>query len=226
MLKKQSFYVVLAVVVGMAFVAIIAHATSTISTNVSADVTRATGDLHSFQSLSGDLTLEGAAGGTGAFQAGVMGHLHGDSLTNSNGMHAGVIGGYSVTTSDASPLPKAGVVGDIGIDGPTTVPDGAFMAVIDGDSGVVTGNAAYGVQYLNSTAGSHFNYGLDLSHAAAGYAAVTFGVADIRLSSGITISSGASLPATCVKGSLFETTGDTKTHTCTATDTWSAGTVL
>lgn len=161
------------------------------------DVTRATGATGSYQPVAGDLTYEGAAGGTDFWHAGVMGHFHGDDLTNTtSAIHAGIIGAYSVTTGDDLTGPRAGVVGTIGHDGASTTGDGAFVAALGGDSGVNIANAAYGVQYMNSTAGSHFNYGLDLYHAAtADYgapSAVEYGIADIRLQSGAKISNETS----------------------------------
>ncbi len=157
------------------------------------EVTRATAATGSFQPVASDLTYEGAAGGTSSFHAAVMGHFHGDDLTNTvAGYHAGVIGAYSVTTADDLTGPKAGVVATIGVDAETDgVADAAFMAVLDGGdpSYLVTANAAYGVQYLNTLDTSKFTYGIDLFHAAVGdFKAVSFDTADIRLQNGETIS--------------------------------------
>lgn len=187
---------------------------------VSSAITRATGATGSYQSVSGDVTYEGAAGGTSTYHAGVMGNFMGNALTNANAsFHAGVVGSYNVTTSDANVGAKAGVVGEVG--DLAAGADAAFVAVLGGDSGSLTPRAAYGVQYFNSTASSKFSYGLDLSHAAAGgYNAVTYGVADIRLANGTTISSGATNPSTCVKGSLSMNTTDGKLYVCSATNTW------
>lgn len=161
--------------------------------NVVADVTRVTTATSSYQPIAADLTYEGAAGGTGSFHAGVMGHFHGDDLTNTvAGYHAGVVGAYSVVTGDDLTGPKAGVVATIGVDAETDgVADAAFVAVLDGGdpSYLVTANAAYGVQYLNTLTTSKFTYGIDLSHAAVGdFKAVTYDTADIRLVNGETIS--------------------------------------
>ncbi|MEX0881311.1 MAG: hypothetical protein WDZ34_00255 [Candidatus Saccharimonadales bacterium] len=190
---------------------------------VESAVTRATGATGSFQNLAGDLTYEGAAGGISTYHAGIMGNFLGDALTNAtSAYHAGVIGSYNVTTSDALTGAKAGLVGEAGTD----VADAAVMAVLGGDTGTLTPTAAYGVQYFNSTAASKFDYGLDLSHAATtdygAPSAVDYGVADIRLASGATISSGTTNPtAACVLGSLFLNTTDAKLYICTAvTPTW------
>jgi hypothetical protein len=194
---------------------------------IAADKSRVTSDTGSFQPVAGDLTLAGNAGSSTStnpkFQAGVMGNVHGNALTASSNYNAGVIGAYSVTSTNATTYPAAGVLGLVGSDGASSGADGAFVAVLDGDSGVVTANAAYGVDYLNSTAGSKFSYGVDLKHTAHdGFAAVSYSVADIRLSSGATIGSGTTNPtAVCVVGSLFLNTTDGKLYVCTATTpTW------
>lgn len=202
-----------------------ADASETESGQVVSAVTVPTGGTGSFQNFAGDLTYEGAAGGTSTYHAGVMGNFLGTALTNTtSSYHAGVIGSYNVETSDASTGAEAGVVGEVGTDIGTAA---AVMAVLGGDDGTLTPNAAYGVQYFNSTAASKFDYGLDLSHAATtdygAPSAVDYGVADIRLASGATISSGSTTPATCVTGSLFlDTDGgtDATLKACVSTDTW------
>lgn len=161
-------------------------------TNIGLSATRVTTDTHSFQTIGADLNYEGNAGGTSTYHAGVMGNFLGDTLTNiTSSYHAGVIGSYNVTTSDASTGAKAGVIGEVG---DMSVANAAIMAVLGGDGGALTPDAAYGVQYFNSTGGSHFNYGLDLFHAATtdytGASAVDYGTADIRLQNGETISNG------------------------------------
>ena len=187
-------------------------------------VTRATGATGSFQNFAGDLTYQGAAGSTSGYHAGVMGNFLGDTLTNANAtIHAGTIGKYSVTTSDALVGPKAGLVGEA----ETSVANSAVMAVLGGDSGTVTPGAAYGVRYLNSTAASKFGYGLDLFSAAVGnYKAVDYGTADIRLQNGETISNGTdgtiTFGSTLIKGtgtgSLINVGGALKVSGTTASD--------
>lgn len=178
---------------------------------VTSSVSRATGATGSYQNIAADLTYVGGAGGTSAFHAPVMGHFHGDTLTNTQAeaYHAGLIGAYSVATSDAVTGPKAGVVGTIGVDGTaSTAADAAVMAVLDGgDPGaVITANAAYGVQYLNATATAKFTYGLDLSHAAVGaYPAVTYTTADIRLSTGRSIFTGTAATRAAVRTQVGDT---------------------
>src|SRR3989344_5075422 len=155
---------------------------------VGASMTRATGATGSFQTIWGDLTYEGAAGGTSFYHAGVMGNFIGADLTNTEAVaHAGVIGKYSVTTGDDIVGTKAGLVGEL----ETDIGDYAVAAILGGDGGEITPRAAFGVQYFNSTAASKFDFGLDLFHAeTTGFtgSAVDYGTADIRLQNGETIS--------------------------------------
>src|SRR3989344_8763696 len=157
---------------------------------VGASMTRATGATGSFQTIWGDLTYEGAAGGTSFYHAGVMGNFIGADLTNTEAVaHAGVIGKYSVTTGDDIVGTKAGLVGEL----ETDIGDYAVAAILGGDGGEITPRAAFGVQYFNSTAASKFDFGLDLFHAeTTGYtgSAVDYGTADIRLQNSETISNG------------------------------------
>ncbi len=99
---------------------------------------------------------------------------------------AGVVGLYGVTGTNASVYPVAGVIGWIA--DTTITADGAFVALLDGDTGVTRAGAAYTVRSLNSTAGSYFDYGLDLYSGTIGaYDAVTYNTADIRGGNGETI---------------------------------------
>jgi hypothetical protein len=230
-IKRNVSTIVLALVIALALVAIVAQATTTLGTNVEVSVTRPTGATGSFQSLAGDLEYEGAAGGTSYYHGGVMGNFLGDNLTNTtSSLHAGVIGSYNVTTDDDNTGGNAGVIGEVGDMADTSAY--AVLAVLGGDGGALTPRAAYGVQYFNSTAASKFDFGLDLFHAAtADYgapSAVEYGTADIRTSSGATISTGSDAPAgDCTKGSLYLRTGggavdDTALYVCGATDEWVA----
>jgi hypothetical protein len=126
------------------------------------------GAASSLQMLSGDLTLASGAGkdassGT-AFLAGGMGNVFGSNLTKTGNYIGGVIGHYSVTGTNASTYPVGAVLG--GISDGTTTADGAFVAYTDGDSALTTAGAAFKVMNNNSTAGSGFDYGVDLQDAA------------------------------------------------------------
>jgi hypothetical protein len=75
-----------------------------------------------------------------------------------------------------------GVVGD-----QTTTADAAVVAYLDGDGGLTTATAAYGVSMKNSTGGSGFDYGLDLQWINLGLVGldVPFKQADIRFNNGV-----------------------------------------
>jgi len=138
------------------------------------------------QSVEADATLSSFTGGYGG---GVMGHVMG-TLAAGNSIVGGLIGKYNVSDGGDSDHPQAGVVGEVGEESAGTA-DGAFIAVLGGDAGELDAGTAYGVRYLNSTAGSQFNYGLDLYSAAIDtYLPVTYATADIRLSNSTTIASG------------------------------------
>jgi hypothetical protein len=96
----------------------------------------------------------------------MMGNIHGDSLLKTGDYLAGVIGADSITGVKATKYPKGGVIGQIS-DG-VTDSDGAVVAEIDGDSGLTKANAAFKGMMRNSTAGSGFDYGLDLYDPAFG----------------------------------------------------------
>lgn len=181
--------------------------------------TRATGDTGSFQSVAGDTTYEGAAGGTSFYHAGVMGNFLGDNLTNTTAsLHGGVIGSYNVTTDDDNPGGSAGVIGEVG--DLADVAAYAILATLGGDGGSLTPRAAYGVQYFNSTASSKFDYGLDLFHAeTTGYtgSAVEYGTADIRLQNGETISNSSDGTVAFGAANLTNTGSNTVTGDVTAT---------
>ncbi len=123
------------------------------------------------------------------------------------------------------------------------------MAVLGGDTGTVTPNAAYGVQYLNSTGASKFSYGLDLYHASTtdygDVSAVDYGTADIRLQNGETISNkddgvirltgsfaqatstvASAATVTLPVGNVINVTGTTNITTLNTCDAANAGRVV
>lgn len=113
----------------------------------------------SFQTVAADLNLDSGAGvdtPDTAFLAGVMGNVLGENLTETGNYVGGVIGAYNVTGTNASNYPKAGVIGDVGDQ--TTTANAAVLAVLDGDGGLTGAEAAFGVDYLNSTVGSGFDW--------------------------------------------------------------------
>ena len=73
---------------------------------------------------------------------------------------AGAVGEFAVIGSYANNGLMAGVMGIINTN--TLSGDAAVMAFMDGDLGVTTCRAAFGVAMSQTTAGSGFDYGLDL----------------------------------------------------------------
>ena len=120
---------------------------------------------------------------------GVRGRVTGSNLTATASFNTGVTGQYLVTGTNASLFPKVGVLGAIG--DTTTTADAAIMAYLDGDGGVTTANAAFGVAMINTTAASGFKYGVDLQFISTGVPSSTqpFKTADIRLNNGLLIKS-------------------------------------
>ena len=139
---------------------------------------------NSFQPIWVDLTLGAGAGssvaGDTAHFAPFMGNVFGTNLTDTQNYIGGIIGKYSIDGTNASTYPVGAVLGIIG--DLTTTADGAFVAVLDGDSGVTQAGAAFKVMYNNSTASSKFNFGLDLYDPAHdGFNAVSYTTAAVRL---------------------------------------------
>lgn len=174
----------------------------------------------SFQVIGPDLNLAATAGkdiGTGtAYLAPIMGNLIGDSLTKTGNYLGGLIGAYSVTGVQGTTQPAGAVLGQI-TDGVTDV-TGAFVAYIDGDSAQTKAGAAFKAMSNNSTAGSGFNYGLDLYGAAHdGYSALAILKADIRLASQAVVMTRAGVPSTAGtgfagKGSIYIDTTNGKLY--------------
>ena len=110
----------------------------------------------------------------------VYSKIIGADLTATDAYEAAITGVYEITGTNASVYPTAAVLGWIGDN--TTTADGAFVALIDGDTQITQAGAAFTVRHLNSTPTSGFGYGLDLYSAAIGaYDAVSYRTADIRL---------------------------------------------
>lgn len=194
------------------------------------DIT-STGNLTNFAAYSTDVdgrsiygksTISDGFNTTGpVVGAGVFGRVNGSTptLTAGTAYLGGTFGYYGITGSINNTHPKGGVIGVIGA--VTTSADAAVLALIDGDTGVTTAGAAFGVRYTNSTSGSGFGYGLDLYSAAIGsYLPVSYATADIRLSSGAVIKTGAGVPgattcntATAPNGSLYINTSASSAST-------------
>lgn len=92
---------------------------------------------------------------------GVKGQVYATTnQTSTSTYYIGVMGRYLISGTNASVYPKAGVLGVVGDN--TTTADAGVMAFIDGDGGLTTARAGFGIAMTNSTAGSGFDYGLDL----------------------------------------------------------------
>lgn len=131
------------------------------------------GQDHSFQPVAIDLELAAAAGSnTGTnpkFLAPIMGNVLGDTLARIANYIGGLIGAYSITTSNASEYPTGAVLGVL-MDGAQDA-DSIIHAHIDGSdpSAATNANAAFGVSQANAHASTGVNYGLDLLGAATAY---------------------------------------------------------
>lgn len=136
---------------------------------------------------------------------GLRGYVQGANLAQLYSTLAGVVGVYSVTGTNASVLPKCGLLGIVG--DTTTTADAAIMAYMDGDGGSTTARAGYGIMMLNSTGSSKFSYGMDLQlQVVSGHESFSraYGVADLRLNSGVVFYSGAGVPSlSAPQGSMY-----------------------
>lgn len=166
-------------------------------------------DPHSTQPVSGDLTLTAAAGRNAPSSstfAGVMGNVFGDALTKTGTYIAGVIGKFSVTGARATHFVAAALAGIIA-DGTDTA-QAAVVAVLDGDGAAAKADAAFGVDCLNSNAGSSFGFGLDLQKAAHdGFLAVAYTKAPVRLGSDVVFLVGAGSPTSGASGTGDDVAG-------------------
>lgn len=175
------------------------------------------------QGIASDETLDTTAGRDkedgGSFQASIMGNVHATSLTKTGNYTAGVIGAYSVSSTNASELPKGAVIGDI--QDPSNSADGIFVAVIDGNdpSGVTRANAAFKARQLNSNAGSGVDFGVDLyDTAVSGYLSsptlpLAIAKADIRCTNQVCWLNGAGVPVDGTTGDNFAQKGSLYTDT-------------
>jgi hypothetical protein len=105
--------------------------------------------------------------------------------TTTHNYIAGVAGEFAVIGSYSNTALMAGVMGIINTN--TLSGDAAVMAFMDGDLGVTTCRAAFGVAMAQTTAGSGFDYGLDLkmqdpvADAGGPSGVIPYKTAEIRL---------------------------------------------
>ena len=136
----------------------------------------------------------------------VRGRITGANLTGNSNYLTGVTGQYLITGTNASDFLKAGVLGVVGDQ--TTTADAAVVAYLDGDGGLTTAGAAYGVSMKNSTPNSGFDYGLDLQWIDLGLTGLDapFKQADIRFNNGVVLiantANAVSIDANVTLGSL------------------------
>jgi hypothetical protein len=117
----------------------------------------------------------------------IRGRVTGSNLSRTRNYVTGVTGQYLVTGTNNSEFINAGLLGVVGDQ--TTTANAAVVAYLDGDGGLTTAGAAYGVSMKNSTPGSGFDYGLDLQWIDLNLSGmdVPFKVADIRFNNGVTL---------------------------------------
>jgi hypothetical protein len=136
----------------------------------------------------------------------VRGRITGTNLTGNSNYLTGVTGQYLITGTNASDFLKTGVLGVVGDQ--TTTADAAVVAYLDGDGGLTTAGAAYGVSMKNSTSGSGFDYGLDLQWIDLGLPGLDapFKQADIRFNNGVelvaNVANAVSINANITLGAL------------------------
>jgi hypothetical protein len=105
----------------------------------------------------------------------------------------------------------AGVMGTINTN--TLSGDAAVMAFMDGDSGVTTARCAFGVAMAQTTAGSGFEYGIDLKMQdpvadAGGPSGVkAYTKANIRMEDDVVVMVDAGAPTNGTTGDNFAGTG-------------------
>ena len=157
------------------------------------------------QLIAADATMHAAFGGfdidNPAYGGPIMGHIAGDTLTSTSAILGGLIGKYNVKGAKSTKYPAGAVLGCIGEEVTTAAwVDGAFVAVLGGDKGVVKAGAAFKVKSYSSFAGSGFDYGMDLyddpTAIDASNVAHVYNTADIRFASqGLFVSLTAAITA-------------------------------
>jgi hypothetical protein len=130
--------------------------------------------------------------------------------TNFNHM-AGVVGNFAVIGTYSNNGLMAGVMGIINTN--TLSGDAAVMAFMAGDSGVTTARAAFGVAMAQTTAGSGFEYGIDLKMQdpvfdGGGPSSVRpYTKANIRMEDDVVVMVDAGAPVNGTTGDNFAGTG-------------------
>ena len=124
---------------------------------------------------------------------------------------AGVAGEFAVIGSYANNALMAGVMGIINTN--TLSGDAAVMAFMDGDAGVTTCRAAFGVAMAQTTGGSGFEYGIDLkmqdpiADAGGPSGVIPYTKANIRMEDDVVIMVNAGAPVNGTTGDNFAGVG-------------------
>jgi hypothetical protein len=133
---------------------------------------------------------------------GVAGQVFGSgNQTSTATYYIGTMGRYLMTGTNASTFAKAGVMGVVGDQ--TTTADAAVMAWMDGDGGVTTARAGFGIGMTQSTGASGFDYGMDLNlqDAVGGGGSIRpYKKAEIRVSNNVVVMTGAGAPTSGASG--------------------------
>jgi hypothetical protein len=128
---------------------------------------------------------------------------------------AGVAGEFAVIGSYTNNALMAGVMGIINTN--TLSGDAAVMAFMDGDSGVTTCRAAFGVAMAQTTPGSGFEFGIDLkmqdpvADGGGPSGVIAYTKANIRMEDDVVVMVDAGVPTDGTTGDDFAGTGS---HVC------------
>jgi hypothetical protein len=124
---------------------------------------------------------------------------------------AGVAGEFAVIGSYTNNALMAGVMGIINTN--TLSGDAAVMAFMDGDSGVTTCRAAFGVAMAQTTPGSGFEFGIDLkmqdpvADGGGSSGVIAYTKANIRMEDDVVVMVDAGVPDNGTTGDNFAGTG-------------------
>jgi len=124
---------------------------------------------------------------------------------------AGAVGEFAVIGTYNNFGLMSGVMGTINTN--TLSGDAAVMAFMDGDSGVTTCRAAFGVAMAQTTPGSGFQFGMDLkmqdpvADAGGPVSIKPYTKANIRMENDIVVMVGAGVPTNGTTGDDFAGTG-------------------
>jgi hypothetical protein len=139
---------------------------------------------------------------------GSSGQVFGANLSTTATYYIGATGRYLITGTNASTFAKTGVMGVVG--NTTTTADAAVMAWMDGDGGLTTARAGFGIGMTQSTGASGFEYGMDLSlqDAVGGGGSVQpYKKAEIRVSNNVVVITAAGVPVNGTTGDNYAGTG-------------------